>query len=165
VDGQPTTVSGDVDIVVPMKDLAEVTDDTPNESWRRWCIARIEYEISGNSIQTIRKESFDFTKLIIDDMEDTSDDRVLRVYKHHTVPVLQNTGISRSSAYYIITNCEGLEEVSSISTIDPNCAWNTSALDGSGNPQFPNDTYTITVTAYDFHGNSGSVSDTVRVEN
>ena len=165
VDGQPTTVSGDVDIVVPMKDMAEVTDDTPGESWRRWCVARIEYEISGNSVQLIRKESFNFTKLIFDDWEDMSDDRVLRVYKHHTVPVLQNAGISRSFAFYIITNCEGMEEVRSVSTIDPNCAWNTAALDGSGNPQFPNGLYTITVTAYDSHGNSSSASDTVKVEN
>ena len=163
--GNPTVVSGDVDIVVAMKDISECVNNSEYGFMLRWCVAKIEYEISGAQIQPVHKKSVDFTKLVFRGWKSMNDERVLILYKHHEVPILENSGLDRSYAFYNITNNNGTGEFGSLYLSFKNYAWNTNSVDINGDPEFPNGNYTIKVTAYDFKGNSSSESEVVEVKN
>lgn len=161
----PTVVSGEVDIVVPMRDLA---DCMLRSSLRRWCVGRIEYEIKSVKNQKVYNwKSFDFTKIIFADWPgEMYDERVLAIYKPDYLPILKNSGIdSRNFAFYIVTNMEGSKECCDSYELYRENAWNTAALDEDGMPLFPDGDYIITVKAIDIAGNSASASDVVRVRN
>ena len=163
--GDPTVVSGEVDIVVAMKDVSECVNNSEYGFLLRWCVAKIEYEISGDQTGTVHKISVDFTKLVLDDWKGICDDRVLIIYKHHTIPVLASAGLDISYAFYNITNNDGTGEFQSLYSSYKNYSWDTESVDANGDPVYPNGIYTITVTAYDFKGNSTSLSDVVLIEN
>lgn len=163
----PTVVWGEVDIVVGVRDPGEFAHSKTTGFGDRLCIARIEYEITSKSIQPVRKKSFDFTKIIINNMEWPGRERVFTVYKHYKIfhPVIDNTFWDKTFSYYVITNTDGTGEFGKVDISARDYAWNTAEVDVSGNPKFPDGLYSITITAYDFLGNYSRATDTVRVRN
>ncbi|MFB0564963.1 MAG: peptidoglycan DD-metalloendopeptidase family protein [Candidatus Aminicenantaceae bacterium] len=164
-DINPTVVRGDVDIVVGMRDQGEFAHSKDFGFGDRLCVTRIEYEISGNNIQPVYKKSFDFTKIIINNLELYGRERVFTVFKHYKI--FHPFGITGDKvfSYYIITNTDGTGEFGKIDLSAQDYAWNTAAVDASGNPRFPDGQYTITVKAWDFLGNCSMASDIVEVRN
>jgi hypothetical protein len=163
-EGSLPELSGDVDIVVPMRDLSEsALNGYSNYSWS---VAKIEYEIIGDKIQPVKKVSFDFTEILLNRSSDSQyDQRVLSIYKLPDIPVIQRRGLGDVFLYYIITNMDGRKECCKIFDVYSNYAWETSDLDREGRPLFPDGIYTIVVKAYDSSGNYSAASDTVRVRN
>jgi murein DD-endopeptidase MepM/ murein hydrolase activator NlpD len=168
--GSPLIVSGDVDIVVPMRDGGEIAHSKPDGFGDRLCVARIEYSISGSSAVPVYKNSFDFTKTILTWADEKVRDRALVVNKHYKLffSQLPSDFSNKTLSYYIITNTPGTaiqNDPKFIDCSDNGFAWNTAEKDELGNPRFPDGVYTITVTAYDSIGNRSTVSDIVRVRN
>ena len=164
--GTPTYVSGKVDIVAGMRDQGEFAHSKESGFGDRLCVAKIEYEITPESGTSVLKKSFDFTKIITKENPLTRKERVLTVFKHYLIfhPGGLTSG-NKTYCYYIITNTDGTGD---FGLIDPSAAdfsWDTTETGNQGDPIFPNGMYTITITAYDFKGNSTSVSDVVMVEN
>ena len=160
-----TIVWGDVDIVVGMRDPGEFAHSKSNGFGDRLCVTQVEYEIHGAGIESVHMKSFDFTKIIIMATQNFRDDRLFTVFKHHSI--FYPTGMSgdKISSHYIITNTDGTGEFGILNTSAEDNAWNTAALDESGNRMFPNGLYMIIVTAYDARGNSSQANEIVRVMN
>lgn len=165
---EPPVVRGDVDIVVGMRDPGEFTYSPTYDFGERHCVAKIEYEISGEEIQTIHRKSFDFTKIIIANQADSLGRmRVFTVFKHFMLfyPEFTPSLWNKMFSFYVLTNTD---EIGNFGMIDPAAgvfAWHTAEKDELGNPKFPDGLYKITVTAYDSTGNSSTASDDVRVMN
>jgi hypothetical protein len=166
-------VSGDVDIVVGIREAGEYAHakeaspalSVPEGFGDRLCISRIQYEISGERIEPYRRKSFDFSKILLKSSTDGYR-RVYAVYKfYNTIHPEGTINYDKIFSYYVITNTDGTGEFGEIKVTDQNYAWNTSAKDENGNPQFPNGLYTIDVTAFDFMGNAAGESEVVQVEN
>ena len=162
--GSPIELSGDVDIVVAMRDLAESASS--GFGLYPLCVTKIEYEISGEKIPTNYRSSFDFSEIInICVSGQTLDRRVSSVYKYPFSTVLKKRAYGPSFFYYIITNINGRKECCKNFDAYQDCAWNTAALDRNGKPLFPDGLYVVTVKAYDNKGNFSTASDSVRVRN
>jgi hypothetical protein len=163
-------VRGDVDIVVGMRDPGEFAHSKESGFGDRLCVARIEYEISGETAPPVYKKSFDFTKMILNNGGELGKERVFTLFKHYKL-FHQQIGYdfwNKTFSYYIITNAPepaAADELQKIDIAYQNLAWNTAELDESGNRRFPDGLYIITVIAYDALGNSSSASDAVLVGN
>lgn len=164
-------LSGQVDIVVPMREQGLYARSNDSGFGDRLGVMKIEYEIrpagsdpgSGHFFQ-----SFDFNDIkikshVFDPEYNTELTRV--VYKHWTLIEGQRTSWDRSFSYYIVTNCSGQQSPGEVNISDKDYCWDTTAFDANGQPVFPNGTYEITVTAYDFTGHSSSQTVTVTVDN
>jgi hypothetical protein len=164
INGFPIEVCGKVDIIVPMRDLAE---SNLRGSLNRWCVGWIEYEIKGDQNSVVHKKSFDFRKIIFAEWPGQMyDERVFAIYKPHYLPLLAGSGLdTRNVSFFIITNMEGTKECCEMYDIYQSQAWDTTVLTDDGLPLFPDGLYTITVRAYDMKGNCASASDVVGVKN
>lgn len=163
-----TVISGDVDIVVGIRDPGEFARSKTSGFGDRLCIAKVEYEIKGVggvSIEPVHEQSFDFGKINLQKERNLRDERLFVVFKHHSIFHPDGISYNRFFSYYIITNTDGTGESEKVKLSDHNYAWNTAALDESGNPRFPNGLYTIIVRAYDARGNSSQANEIVRVMN
>jgi hypothetical protein len=135
----------------------------------RLCVARMEYEISGDQIQTVPCKSFNFTKICFNlsptlGLRDYK--RVLTVYRfYYAIHPYGPLGYDKIFSYYNITNTDGKNESGLIDPSLSSCSWNTGSVSGNGTAVFPNGKYRITITAYDFKGNSARESDYVYVKN
>jgi len=163
-----TVVWGDVDIVVGIRDPGEFAHSKDSGYGDRLCVARIEYEISGEHIQPVYRKSFDFTKIILKKKRGVNmmnDERLYIVYKHHSIFHPYGMSWNKFFSYYVITNTDGTGEFGELDISAKQYAWKTAAVDESNNPKFPNGAYIIKVTVYDFVGNSYAASGIVRVMN
>jgi hypothetical protein len=164
-------LSGQVDIVVPMREQGLYARSNDSGFGDRLGITTIVYEIrpagsdpgSGHLFQ-----SFDFNKIKIksgfwDTYYNAQITKV--VYKHWTLFEPNRTSGDKSLSYYIITNCSGERSPRKLHTDDRNYCWDTAALDQDGYPLYLNGTYDIIVTAYDFDGHSSSQTMRVTVGN
>ena len=166
----PTIVSGDIDIVVGLREqgaYAHAKDGTivPEGYGDRLSVSRVEWEVLSEGKQVYFRKSFDFSKIVLNSRTEGYQS-VLTVYKYY--PVIHPEGTStydKIFSYYVITNVDGTGDFGEIKTTDADYAWNTRATDTNGNPQFPNGKYAIKVTAYDVKGYHASESDTVEVRN
>jgi hypothetical protein len=167
--GTPPIVRGEVDIVVGLRDPGESAHSRESGFGDRLCVARIEYEISGETTPPVYKKSFDFTGMILNNGGESSKERTFTLFKHYTLfhPQIGNDFWDKTFSYYIITNAPGpaAGELQEIDIAYRHLAWNTAEPDESGNPRFPDGPYIITVIVYDAVGNSSSASDAVLVEN
>jgi len=163
----PTFIRGDVDIVVGIRDPGEFAHSKIDGFGDRLCISRIEYEISGDNTQPVYRKSFDFTKIILNNLEEFARDRVFTVYKHYKIfhPVIDSFFWDKTFSYYVITNTDGTGKFGKIDVTAQDYGWDTAAVDDSGNRIFPDGLYTIYVTVYDFIGNCTQAKDTVIVKN
>jgi len=166
----PTIVSGDVDMVVGLRErgvYAHSKDGSlvPKGFGDRVCVSRVEWEVFSEGKRTYFRKSFDFAKIVFK-YRPNDYQRVLAVYKYY--PIVHPGGPSsydKIFSYYVITNVDGTGEFGEIKTTDGNYGWNTRALDLNGIPMFPNGKYSIKVTAYDAKGNNTSETDTIEVRN
>ena len=145
-------IGKNVDIAVEMKDVGEIGNNL--------CVTKIEYEINGSDIETYYRKSFDFSEIVLDRRENL-DLKTFLIYfgaKEYYLP-------DPEFYFIIITNTDGTGVFGLLNENDETYCWDTDAVDNFGNPLFPNGTYYITVTAYDFMGNSVSAIDSVFVQN
>jgi hypothetical protein len=161
----PTVVHGDIDIVVALRDPGEFAHSKRDGFGDRLCVAKIEYDIYGETSQPVHRKSFDFTKIVVNNFEDLAKERVWTVFKHYTVLRQGTISGDKTFCYYIITNTDGTGEFQKIDISAGEYGWDTEALDRSGKRLFPDGLYFITVTAYDFLGNISVANDTVTVLN
>ena len=164
-------LSGDVDIVVGMREAGLYARSKENNFGDRLGVTRVDYEICPVSKATASKHqfhSFDFRKIKIkkayDDKEySTAVAKV--VYKHWTLFETTRPSGDKIFNYYIISNCSGQESPTELKFSDREYCWSTGALHEKGQPIFPDGKYDITVTASDFAGNTSTQTMRVTVEN
>lgn len=170
-----TVVSGDVDVVVGLRDPGEWARSKrpfggPLPYGDRNTPMRVEYDIvaPGGAVHSF--VAFDFSRIML--MHVPVSARLLQVltlYQHYesvspAPPPLGNA--NQRLGFYVITNSSGAEPA--LRPLDPgdqSRAWHTAATDAQGRPRFPNGDYTITVRAYDSKQNVAKHSETVRVRN
>lgn len=167
--GSTAVISGNVDIVVGMREQGEYAHSKGGVVYTgfgdRLCVSRIEYEIKGPDQRTLHYVSFDFSRMVLGQFSDGVD-RVYTVYKHYyTVHPGGPPNWDKIYSYYVITNTNGGEESGEVKTSDQNYSWKTNALNAEGTPAFPDGVYTVTVLAYDVAGNVGTLSEPVKVAN
>lgn len=153
------TVSGQVDIVVGMRDAGLWAHSKENGFGDRLAVARIDYEIkrSGRSEE---RNSFDFDRIRFrkgyrDKRYATELTRI--VYKDWKLFEAERRLWTKVPTYFVITNHppEGWIQEPSARARE-NC-WDTTAG--------PDGSYEIVVTAYDFKGNRAQAETTVDVRN
>jgi hypothetical protein len=166
-------LSGEVDIVVPMREQGLYARSSSWPGWPtdRLAVTKIEYEIrpAGSGPGSGRLfHSFDFNDIKIKDDYSFAEDAELTrvVYKHWAFVEGERTGSDwdKCFCYYIITNCSGEQSPREINISDQNYCWDTTALDANGQPIFPNGIYDIIVTAYDSAGHSAGETMAVAVK-
>jgi hypothetical protein len=176
---EPVTVSGDVDIVVGLRDPGEwarskVPFGGTSTYGDRNAPSRIEYEITGADGTVLeRTTSIDFSEVALMAAFASADRTVsvaqtLSIYQHYQSvrpdpPPVGN--YNRKFNFFIVTHTGGLMEDGELAYAERGGAWHTAELDNTGAPRFPNGDYVVTVYAYDFKGNMATRSDTVRVAN
>lgn len=166
--GDPTVVSGKVDIVVGMREAGEYAHISSGDArgyGDRLCVTRVEYEISGPDGRSSHYLSFDFSKISLQ-LSYNGYGGFFSVYKFYPVihPNDQTFG-DKVFSYYIITNTDGTGTFNDFPFSDEAFCWDTLATDPEGVPLFPDGEYTITVTAYDFMNHATTKTETIRVDN
>lgn len=164
--GDLDTVSGEVDIVVSMRDVGAYAADFIGNSgyWGdRLAVRDISYRILKDDVEILKRPSFDFTKLeFVFHPERWKE--TLTVFKHGDVLDIDGGSNNMFHSNYIITNArDSLQGM--IDLDDQNLSWNTLELDSLGEKIYPNGLYTIEVTAHDSNGNVTTESDFVYVNN
>ena len=166
-----TTVSGEVDIVVAMRDGGQFAHSGESGFGDRLAVARIDYEItpvSDNAKDARRFCSFDFEKIRFKKGFRGSaygTELTKIVYKHWTLVQSARPSGSKTHCYYVITNCPKDEAPQELELSHRDCCWNTTERDSEGNPLFPDGTYEVKVTAHDFAGKQSSAATMVKVAN
>ena len=167
----PTIVSGDIDIVVGLREQGEYAHakagapGVPTDYGDRLSVSRVEWEVLSDGKQLYFRKSFDFSKIVIK-YRPNDYPRVLTVYKYYPIIHPEGAGnYDKVLSCYVITNVDGTGVFGEIKTSDGDYAWNTRSLDVNGKPLFPNGRYAIKVTAYDARGNHASEVDSVEVRN
>jgi hypothetical protein len=169
------TVSGDVDIVVGLRDPGEWTQSTkysgfgPQGFGDRHAPSRIEYQIERAGVVAVRAVAFDFSRMLIQVGGSGKAARTLTIYEHYesvTPPPPERTG-NRTFSYFVITNSDGRNDgVLRELDLDGRAnAWCTAEEDSLDQARYPDGDYTVTVWAYDSKGNVASRSEAVRVRN
>jgi hypothetical protein len=169
----PATVSGDVDVIVGIRDNGEysrsrggvVTAGIPGALG----VSRVEYEIADRRRALVRKVAFDWDRMLLQTSRRTGlrdYPRLSAVYFFHDAVQPPPFAWESLFYYYVVTNGEMPED--GHVPVDPAWGmrgWDTAARDESGRPQFPNGDYVITVRATDSAGNTATAQDVVRVSN
>jgi hypothetical protein len=168
-------VSGDVDIVVGLRDGGEWTrskgpiGSIPSLGDSH-SVARIEYDIAGPSGSVVQAVAFDKLRLRIS--RNSAADRaaqLLTMFQHYESATPRPTaGFGEPRfGYYIITNSSGIAHQGpySMTVEDAGRSWQTAARLADGAPRFPDGDYVITVRAWDSAGNMAARADTVHVRN
>lgn len=157
----PTVVSGDVDIVVGMRDPGKYARVTRYGGVSdRLAVTRIEYDITAPDGTVFRNQSFDLTKLQIPRPNFVPRHRIAGTIFKQYERVFPNSGTQwwqGRLSYYVITNSPAQSRVGPIDTNDSALSWRTTEV--------ANGDYIVTVRAWDFRGNMSTRSDTVRVQN
>jgi hypothetical protein len=160
------TVSGEVDIVVSMRDPGQYGGEYNVSSgyWgNRLAVRNINYRILKNGEEILSRSSFDFRNLgFVFHAERWRE--TLTVFKHHTVLESEDGNPGTFLSHYILTNASDDAE-GMIDPQDEALSWNTLELNTAGEALYPNGLYHIEVTAYDSNGNESVVVDEVWVEN
>jgi len=163
------TVSGDVDIVVGMREQGLYARSRENGFGDRLAVAKIQYEIRNvQSGRSEKFESFDFTRLAI--KESVNDlgfnTQVTNVlYKHPRLFEPERANFDKTLAYYIITNCPSEEPPVEVTPELAPLAWQTAATDSAGKPQYPDGVYKVSVTAWDFTHHASRATTQVKIQN
>ena len=157
------TVSGKVDIVVPMRDAGERYHSSFNFG-DRVCVYRIEYEISSDKGIKVSKKSLDFSKITALYSSELYKKVQIAFKSLFLFKPLPPNG-DKNFSYYIITNWDENHQYGEMTTADANSCWDTTELNSDGIQKFPNGSYKVKVKAYDFHGNSSLMEQRVIVKN
>lgn len=152
------SLSGDVDIVVGIRDQGEYAHSKDNGYGDRLAISRIEYRITGNGLSGTWQNSFDFSKLgvvsFLDGMQRNLE-QTSTIYKYYyDIPPHNPTSTpdyNKIFSYYIITNTDNT------GSLVKNSSWHTAGL--------TNGEYTITIRVYDYNRNMREISEVVTLNN
>jgi murein DD-endopeptidase MepM/ murein hydrolase activator NlpD len=163
------TVQGDVDIVVGMREQGLYAHGRDNGFGDRLAVARIAYEI--RPVKPGKPQaytSFDFTRLAIKESPVNTDfntELTKVVYRHPLLFEPERKSGDKVLTYYVITNCPPDEPPRELRPEFAQWAWRTAATDASGKPVFPDGSYDIVVTAWDFTGHSTTATTRITVRN
>ena len=158
-------VSGEVDIVVGMREVGEYAHSKyPNQQpfGDRLAVTGASYVISGNGIVPHEVDAVDFRRLNI--YQETGVQTASFLYKPHWL-LSSDPSWNKRFSYYILSNFDGKIKDHFLLNVDPNNCWLTDQKDQSGGPRFPDGMYTVTVTAWDAWGNTATASNEVLVKN
>ena len=164
--GMVDTVSGDVDIVVRMRDTGSYSkgDVGGGSIWGdRLCVKRIEYSIQKDGVELLARPSFDFSKMEFQYNPERWREAGV-VYKFHYVADPDHQNFNGFLSNYIITNARD-DLAGQIDLDDTNLAWNTAKTNDIGERVFPDGLYKIVVKAWDAHDNMSMEEDEVYVKN
>ncbi len=170
--GEPVRVGGAVDIVAGIRDPGEYSrgliDGLGGDTFGdRLSVARIEYQISGNGQPVRQYTAFDFRQLRLRRPAPNvfSQSPLARIVYKPFLLLNEPVDFNRIMSYYVLTNSDGTGNQTELVEADRLLAWDTAARADDGSRLFPNGTYTITVHALDYAGNSSEFSDQVEVFN
>jgi murein DD-endopeptidase MepM/ murein hydrolase activator NlpD len=155
------TVSGDVDIVVAMREQGLYARARDNGYGDRLGVAKIEYRI--HSVESGKEDvcaSFDFTRLVIKNSpthRDYNTELTKIAYKHPRLFGPDTTRGNKSPSYYIITNAPAGEPARALEEAHSKLCWTTG--------EYPDGEYEITVRASDARGHSATARMNVTVGN
>lgn len=168
----PAVVSGEVDIVVGLRDGGEYARSRGPfvggaQYGDRNAPKRIEYTIRGQGVE-VSATAIDFSKVEI--AGSTANGRLQALLLFHVYELVRPAGPpvgnnNRRFNFYVLTHHPGPGQTD---VSDPDLtlnAWKTDERNAAGQPRFPNGDYTVTVRAYDHRGNVSERSETVRVQN
>lgn len=160
-----TTVRGEVDIVVGIRDPGLHAHSKMNSYGDRLCVSRIEYEVYKEGAFLERHIAFDFSRMHLN--RDNLADKVATVFKFHREmnPDFEVADWNRFVSYYIITNSNGSGNFEPGEVGDAKFSWDTAAVDELGERQYPDGLYSIRVHAWDYSGNASVEESVVRVDN
>jgi hypothetical protein len=173
--GGAATVSGDVDVVVGLRDPGEhARGRTPATSGLtdRLAVTRLEYAIvplgaSDDATARARVLAFDLATLEIPRTRPGDEytlAEVLFKYYRAVQPAGAPAWWETRTSYYVPTNAPpGGRPL--LRADDRALSWRTAARDPAGAPRWPNGAYVVTVWARDFRGNQAARADTVHVRN
>ncbi len=165
-DGMLDTISGEVDIVVSMRDVGAYAGDFigNNGYWGdRLAVRDISYRILKDEEEILDRKSFDFTKLEFA-FHSEKWKETLTVFKHANILDIDAGSNNMFHSHYIITNAkDNLQGI--INPEDQGLSWNTLELDSLNQQIYPNGLYTIEVTAHDSNGNQTIEIDQVFINN
>ena len=162
-----STLNGKVDIVAGIRDPGEYTANRVG-NWasygNRNAVKKLTYKILKEEQVLVEKIAFDFSKLEFRFSQEI-DKYAGIVYKFHglffeEVPDSWNKFVS----HYILTNSPG-DPNGELNLDFQDFAWNTAALNESGEPIFPNGIYKIEIIAEDALGNTARASEIAKVLN
>ena len=170
------TLSGDVDIVVGMREqapFARTATGGMREFGDRLAVGRIEYEIKpakGKGKPEVRP-SFDLLNAEIKPgnrtTPPTNNDVALTLYKFY--PLMQPDSAKpwwrTRVSYYVVTNSPEAGPARRIDPAHAANAWKTAEKLPNGKPRYPNGDYALTVRVWDAAGNLATKTDTVTVRN
>jgi hypothetical protein len=164
--GGRVTVSGDVDVVVGVRDPGEHGHSRRFPVDDRQAPARLEYAIAPLGGTAPRRASFDFRTLRIPRLRNEAP-VVTTVFKFHrtVIPTNVPSAFESRMAFYVVTNVPEGGRAGMVDPTDAALSWRTAERRADGTPRYPDGEYVVTVWAYDFRGNVASRSDTVRVRN
>lgn len=155
------TISGAVDIVAGMREVAPHSNDPVSRFGDRLGVSSISYKIIKSDSVLYSSDSFDFTKFEI--RKPIRQNNPERVYKNNILFEGALDSYDKMFSYYIITNTSQI--FSGNEDIIPNNAWNTLETNEEGESLYPNGLYKIEITASDSKGNAVTALDSVWVDN
>lgn len=160
-----TTVRGEVDIVVGMRDPGQYAHSKTSLYGDRLCVRSIEYEMFRQGEFLERRTAFDFSQMHFN--RDNLASKVATVFKFHLDmnPGFETGDWNRFVSHYIITNSNGSGNLEPGEVGDWKNSWNTAAADEQGESLYPDGLYLIRVFAWDYAGNVSVAESTVLVDN
>lgn len=171
----PVTVSGDVNIVVGLRDAGEWTRSTSPVGGDptygdRHAPTRVEYDIAGSDGVIVSGVAFDLSQLRIPYLPFPIQraDLTLSLYQHYesvNPPAPPPGNNNQRFSYFILTNSDGRDETRELRVAERQRAWRTAETGPDGARRFPDGEYTVTVRAYDSKGNMASRTEPVLVSN
>jgi hypothetical protein len=171
----PVVVSGDVGIVVGLRDPGEWSRSPspyagPTPYGDRNSPSRVEYDIAGPDGIIVSAVAFDFSRLRLNRPSSQSERaaQVLALYQFYDYvdpPAPPPGNHNRKFNYYRITSTDGTDGDWELDPARLRHAWRTAETGPDGTARFPDGEYTITVRAFDSKGNMASRTETVRVVN
>lgn len=164
--GAVDTVSGEVDIVVRMRDTSPFSkgDVGGGNFWGdRLCVKRIEYSIRKDGTELVNRSSFDFSKMEFQYSPERWREAGV-VFKFHLVADPGHSDFNRFLSNYIITNARDSLE-GQIDLNDTYNSWNTLEMDSGGQPVFSDGLYEVEVRAWDGNENRSTLTNEVYVKN
>ena len=168
-DGSPPVVSGDVDVVVGLRDPGEHSRQGTNPIGDRLAVARLSYEIAPvQGGDTLRRLSLDLRTAELPLLVGADDSRIAQTifaFYDLAYPNGQPNWSQTRTSFYVVTNAPPAGRTGVLALSDAAHAWRTTERGPDGAPRFPNGDYVVTVRAWDFKGNAAARSDTVRVRN
>ena len=167
--GARPVISGDVDVVVGLRDVGEYARQGTSAIADRLAVSRLAYEIAPVAGgDTLRQLSLDFRTAEIPRLGAGGEARIAQTVfafyeRFHPggTPAWRQSRVS----YYVVTNTPPGGRTGVLSPADRDHAWRTADRRPDGTPRFPNGDYVVTVRAWDFKGNAAVRRDTVRVRN